>query len=346
MDEPSDSLPDSAGSADCRPSARLTDFGEPVVQTAEPFPAPEVSVLEFSSIILLVVLADITIYSGRGYAGYAVFLAMAPLLIVIGARKRRFGWQTVIVSVLTLGAAVRLVWCGNALAFALGLVLLSCVSISLCRRSRSIWFGYCEVSGLLLPAGGAGLMAYDGWLKATFRRWIGVPTFTRLLAYLMPPIVGLTFLTIFILANPDVVQLVSRELAALAESFQTWISELIGSPARIPFWMAIAWLSIGLLRPLFVDQGAAWIQRMISNPRLSRKPNSISRSAIRFEPLLIVPVCGLSRFRILDDVVCRTFPAGSFTTFGICTDEREKETRERERESAAWLTVALAASPP
>lgn len=208
-----------------------------------------VSLLEFLSVVLLVILADVTIYNGDGYAGYAVLLAVAPLLIGLGTRPRRVSWQTLIVTFLTWFVAIRLVWCGNSLAIVLGLVLLSCVSISLNEGSIYL-LEIVRFLGLLIPAGRAGIQAYDRWLKLVFRNWVGVPTVTRMLAFLMPPIAGLMFLTIFVLANPDVVKLISEQLAELTRSFQNWIFNFVDSPLRVLFWLGIGWLSIGLLRPL------------------------------------------------------------------------------------------------
>lgn len=324
MDEPNELPRESLVSTDVR-SVGLADSGGLHSSARGRPPVGDVSLLEFCAVVLMVVLADVTIYNGEGYAGYAVLLAIAPLLIVLGARRRRLSWQTAIVAFLTWGAAARLVWCGNELAFALGLVLLSCLSISLHSGAVYLW-EVVRFLGLLLPAGGAGIMAYDRWLRSVFRHWVGVPTFTRMLASLMPPIAGAIFLTIFVLANPDIVKLISDQLAQLTRSLQTWIVEFVGSPLRIPFWFGIATLAIGLMRPLMP---------VGSQPALANgsRPTTGAETELYFAfrntiQLLIVLFAVYLGFEFWT-MWFRTFPP-KFHYSGYA------------HEGAAWLTVALA----
>ena len=43
---------------------------------------------EIGAMILLVMLCDLTIYRGHGFAGYALLFATAPLLLALGAVRR------------------------------------------------------------------------------------------------------------------------------------------------------------------------------------------------------------------------------------------------------------------
>lgn len=287
-------------------------------------PVSDVSLLEFCSVVLMVLLADVTIYNHQGYAGYAVLLAIAPLLILLGMRRRRLGWQTAIVILLTWGAAARLVWCGNELAFALGLVLLSCVSISLSSGAVYLW-EILRFLGLLVPSAGAGLMVYDRWLRSVARKWIGIPTFTRLLVLLMPPIAGATFFTIFVLANPDIVKLISDQLAELARSLQTLIVDFVGSPLRIPFWLGIACLAIGLLRPLMpVETHPDTSSTLAPAPDMKTDLYFAFRNTICLLIVLFAAYLGFEFWTMW----FRTFPP-KFHYSGYA------------HEGAAWLTVAL-----
>ncbi len=46
---------------------------------------------ELLAVLLLVVLCDLTIYRGQGFAGYALLFVAAPLLLTIGSPRPRFG---------------------------------------------------------------------------------------------------------------------------------------------------------------------------------------------------------------------------------------------------------------
>lgn len=322
MNEPNEPLPvphdvqTLSGSADLTTQDLSANAG-PVI--------PDVSLLEFCSVILMIVLVDLTIYSGKGYAGYALLLAVIPLLIALGGRKRRLGWQTIVVTLLTWGVAARLLWCGNELAFAIGLVLLGCVSISL--NSGTIYLlDVIRFFGLLVPAGGAGMVAYDRWLKKVLRHWVGVPTFTRLLTVLMPPIAGLIFLTIFVLANPDIVKLVSAQLAELTRSFQAWVTDFVDTPARVLFWVGIAWLAVGLLRPLLPADVRA---DATSGPPVASGAESELYVAFRNTIQLLIALFAAYLGFEFWTMWFRTFPP-KFHYSGYA------------HEGAAWLTVALA----
>jgi len=52
---------------------------------------PPVTPREILAILLLIVAADVTIYRGLGFAGYALFFLVAPLLLWLGAPRPSFG---------------------------------------------------------------------------------------------------------------------------------------------------------------------------------------------------------------------------------------------------------------
>jgi hypothetical protein len=56
--------------------------------TREPIPA-RVELREILAVLGLVVLADLTIYRGHGFAGAAAMFVAAPLLLLMGAPKPR-----------------------------------------------------------------------------------------------------------------------------------------------------------------------------------------------------------------------------------------------------------------
>lgn len=106
-----------------------------VIPNANPDPRP-VRGRELLAVLVAVILADVTIYRGHGYTGYAALLLAAPLLLHCGApplpdgkRTRHLAGQ-LIVGGLILGLAAKMVWCGWGLHILLGAVLLLAFSLA------------------------------------------------------------------------------------------------------------------------------------------------------------------------------------------------------------------------
>src|SRR5690606_958657 len=53
--------------------------------------------------------------------------------------------------------------------------------------------------------------------------------------------------TIFVLANPDLVTLVSRRLEVVVQSLRRWLAGF--SFWEVVFWVLSLWMSVGLIRP-------------------------------------------------------------------------------------------------
>ncbi len=283
-----------------------------------------VSWREFLVIGLLVALADVTIYFGQGFAGYAAFLAAAPLLVALGARTRQRGWQAAIVMLMSWAAAARLVWCGNGLAFALGLMLLGCVSISLSGGAVYI-LDLLRFLGALLPAGAAGVVTYGLWLKSLVGRWFRMPSLSHALAWLLPPIAAAVFLAIFVMANPDVMQWIDHKLTVLLQEIERFLGDIVSSTLRVFFWIGIAWLSIGLLRPFIPTPGQEAGELPVGAEPQACELYLAFRNTLQVLIVLFVAYLGFE----FSTLAFRVFPP-KFHYSGYA------------HEGAAWLTVALA----
>lgn len=207
--------------------------------------------LELIALFLLVILADFTLYDTHGYAGPALFLAIAPLLLILGAVCHAWSRQTCIALFLTYAAAARLLWCGNWLAMTFGFLMLGCVSFSLAGGALYV-LDLCRFLGGLFLSSACGLLVYERWARLILRRWIRIPAMARVLQYALPPVAGLVFFVIFVLANPDLASWMTTEISALIQRVDQWLFRLVDSPWRIVFWCLTAWISVGLLRPLLV----------------------------------------------------------------------------------------------
>src|SRR5258706_15912059 len=57
----------------------------PKMSIAAPHRAPAVRVREIAALLLLVVLGDLTLYRGAGYAGLAVLAIAGPVFLLLGS---------------------------------------------------------------------------------------------------------------------------------------------------------------------------------------------------------------------------------------------------------------------
>jgi len=279
---------------------------------------------ELICLLLMVILADITLYGVAGFAGPAVFFALLPVPLWWGAADRHLNVRTLVAVLLIWGVAIRLVWCATGMAVVAGIVLTGCVSLAIAGGALSVG----EILRLLagLPFSSMmGLLAYDRWIRICFKRWLHWPALGKIMQFALPPVMGLIFLGIFILANPDLVNWVAVEISSLFESIDQWIGHLIDSPWRIVFWIGAGWISVGLLRPILpaVSEAppatTAFDGNDIQNELFPAFRNTLS--------VLIVLFAGYLVFEFWT-MWTRTFPP-DFYYAGYA------------HEGAFWLTVAL-----
>jgi len=288
-------------------------------------------------VVALVVLADATIYRGRGHAGHALLLAAAPLLLWWGAPSRLSGRRCrsvggshlaslLFLFVLLWVLAAKLVWCGAVLPVVLGCLLLMAYALALAGTVPYV------IEILVFPArmmlgGMLGVAAYTraarrpGRLVARFG-WLSV---------LLPAAAFVAFSVLFILANPDLLDTFGRRVERLLSGFRRWLIDTSPHPVEIAFWLCAAWVSLGLLRPLLsrplfdeiMLQGSEGKQVAVAprpSPFYAAARNTLITVLVLFAIYLVF------EFRTL---WFREFPAG-FYYAGYA------------HQGAAWLTVALA----
>ncbi|HWL07599.1 MAG TPA: DUF4153 domain-containing protein [Planctomicrobium sp.] len=287
-------------------------------------PDPGIWWLELPVLLLLVVLSDVTIYSSHGYFGLAAFFGLAPLLFVIGAPRRRFSWQTVVVVLMIFGVSLRLIWCGNGLAVTFGFLLLAATSLSLAGGVVTVT-EVLRVIGSILQSSLYSVLVYESWGRKLIGKWIGIPAFTRVLQYVLPPVVGGIFLCIFVMANPDLSKWLAEELQSMVEQINQWITRLIDSPWRVFFWGSVLLFATGLMRPT-----AVLLTRAVSAPpaeSVGKRPCELYPAFRNTLMMLIALFAAYLCFEFWT-MWTREFPPG-FYYAGYA------------HEGAAWLTVAL-----
>jgi len=189
--------------------------GREVPQTETPErvlpPAEQLPIVgsELVALGLLVALCDLTIYRGRGSAGYGALFVVAPLLLLLGTVRPKFDRSGWVLAPLLVLLAIRLVWCGSALAVGVGFALLCGFAMSL-SGLRPYVLQAVVFAGHLISAGHRGLHHYAKALgrfsPAIFRaNWFAI---------VLPVVTLFAFGTIFVMANPDLVKSFNSGLTA------------------------------------------------------------------------------------------------------------------------------------
>lgn len=280
---------------------------------------------EILAVLLAVALGDVTVYRGQGFAGHALLFLLAPGLLWLGSpRPQRHASFWLIGGMLVL-LAVRLLWLGSTLAVAAGFVLL--VALALAQTGRPPYVLDVLACALQAPlAGYYGLKQYE---RSGRQLSLGFPRGHWLnLAFPLAAIV--LFGTLFVLANPDLVRSFLDTADRIFRSLGDWLQRFAPSGWEIVFWIAVAWATIGLLRPILRRSVLASLSK---EPHPLAADIGLTAEAPLYTALrnTLVAVIGLFAVYLgfeFQTLWFREFPKG-FYYAGYA------------HEGAAWLTVAL-----
>ncbi|MBM4088280.1 MAG: DUF4173 domain-containing protein [Planctomycetes bacterium] len=298
-----------------------------VVDSPAGEPAP-VRWRELLTVVILVALADIAIYRGHGFAGWAVCFAAVPWAFLFGAprsnmrglRCHRPGAWTV--GLLLTLLTIRMVWQGSPLQVAVGLVLVAAVAVSFCGVAPTVF----EVA--VFPA----RMMLGGLLGlAEYRRSVRGPewrlTRLRWLSVVFPLVTFLAFGVLFVLANPDLLASFGRHVEQLLRSFREFLIRYSPHPTEILFWLAMAWVVVGMLRP--VASKPLFGESLPDGKRFVTGSPAPLYAACRNTLITVIVLFAIYLVFEFQTLWFRTFPAGFYYS-GYA------------HQGAAWLTVALA----
>ena len=272
---------------------------------------------ELIALMLIIVLGDLTIYRGQGFAGLGLFLVVAPLLLLFGLVPRKFDGSSWVLAPLLVLTSIRLVWCGSPVAVFAGFVLLCGYAMGLSGLRPHVLQGV-VFAAHLISAGHRGLHLYSKSLsrfspKIVRANWIAV---------VLPVVTLVVFGTIFILANPDLVKSFHSGLNQFVEAMQRWLESF--HPTEILFCIGIGWISVGLLRP-DVKQVAMVKDAVYVSAEPARAP---LYDAFRNTLVMVIGLFAVYLVFEFQTLWFRVFPKG-FHYSGYA------------HEGAAWLTVAL-----
>jgi hypothetical protein len=314
------------------PPGGMSTWGDPIPTdvASEPVCRRELAVVAAS-----VVLVDLTVWRGGGYAGLAVFFVLLSALLWLGTPRRTRSGGTLPVGLMTLIVAAKLVWCGGAGAIGIGFALIGALAVALVGLPPYIP-NVCAVAAQAIPAGAIGICRYfEAMRQCEWKRW---PTWAAWLAVAMPLVAVLLFGTIFVLANPDFVESASavftRFFRVLADWLQTWAPH----GADVFVWLLTAWLVIGLLRPILRRSIGAAADESRGEPAGRAAPAMATAAcptpyyaAFRNTLAAVIVLFAVYLFFEFKRLWFVVFPEG----FGYSGYAHQ---------GAAWLTVALAAA--
>jgi hypothetical protein len=274
---------------------------------------------ELSTVVVLVVLADVSIYRAHGFAGCAAMLFVAPTILVLGALRPQIRFAAMVVGLMIWLLAARIIWCGSFLALAAGFALLAAFGTALSGETPHV-LETVRFALLAIAEGIHRLIEYGR--SAAASRASRIPW----LNLAMPIVAVVLFGTVFIFANPDLLASV-RELAnEIGDILREWLRML--SVSEMVFWVAAACISAGLLQqssaPL-IDDTPADVELLDASQIGPSKLYAALRNTLA-AVISLFAVYLVFEFRTL---WFREFPKGFYYS-GYA------------HEGAAWLTFALA----
>ncbi len=301
------------------PEAEIVEVS-PAIDLEKPdVPPPLPRRRETVVLIASVVLADIAIYRSHGFAGPALWFAALPLLFFIGSQggQRARAWW-LLGGMLWL-LAVRLVWCGSVLQVTCGVVLAIAFAAALAGMPPYPLL-VMQMAAQIFHAGYLGFARHSRYLRQPDlhprQHWLNL---------IMPVAALFLFCTLFVLANPDAVSYLRGQIEWVVREFGAWLRRLAVGPMEILFWLATAWLTAGLLRPLMKHVPTA--RRADKNT--SHVPTEAPLyPACRNTLITVILVFGIYLAVEFQTLWFREFPEG-FYYAGYA------------HEGAAWLTLAL-----
>ncbi len=276
---------------------------------------------EWVALIAMVVTTDLLIFRGQGYLGLAAFLGIAPVLLAVGARVRHFRISLVLQALLILLLGFRLAWQGSPLQVACGFALVTAFATSLSGLTPHLVTVFLTAAQCSL-AGAQFISGYLLGIRGTRPAIDGM----SLLKAALPIIAVAAFATIFIMANPDAVTVVYKQMVQAFDQVSRFVLQLDLSVPEVLFWAMTTWITVGLFRPLsllknlrleFADNGSA---KPVETPYYAAFRNTLWAVIVLFAVYLAVEFSTLW---------FREFPK-DFYYAGYA------------HQGAAWLTVALA----
>ena len=282
---------------------------------------PPVTSREILAILLLIVVADLAIYRGSGFAGYALFFVVAPGLLWLGAPRPSFGKSFFLIGFMLVLLAAKTLWCSSVLLVASGFALVVAFAMALS--------GLCPyVLETVVFASQTFLAGYEGLMQYRRSSTAQGPAVSRgaWLNYGLPLAALVAFGLLFIVANPDLLASFGETVEWLVTTLRDWILEFSPSWQEMLFWLAVLWISVGLLRPVVTR--SLLDENSVSVPATTEPAEALLYTPFRNTLVTVIVLFAVYLGFEFKTLWFRVLPEG-FYYAGYA------------HEGAAWLTVAL-----
>lgn len=281
---------------------------------------PPVRARELLAVLLLVVLSDLTVYRGEGYAGLAMLFAVAPLLMAWGTcseKRSRCGW---LLGTMLWMLAVKALWSGSWLLVSGGFAGMVAFAMTLAHRTPFV-LSVLAFAAQTIASGARGLNHFCESAHISVRPL----KHSSAMPVLMPLAAFGLFGSLFVLANPDLVSIFSHRIHDWLQLVNELLSQF--SFWEIPFCVASAWFVVGLLRPGQTDGSGDWEPGNLATKEATLGPAPLYL-AYRNTLLTVIGLFVVYLGFEFQTLWFREFPKG-FHYSGYA------------HEGAAWLTFAL-----
>jgi hypothetical protein len=276
--------------------------------------------------VLTVVLCDLTIYRGHGYAGYALLFLAAPLLLSIGSPRPHCGRGSWLIGAMLVLLAAKLIWCGSILLVVAGFALVVAFAAALS--------GLCPyVVEVGVFASQSIVAGYEGLIHYWRSLDKGSPAIQRVkwLSIALPLAALLAFSLLFILANPNLVTWFGQYVQRVVTMVREWMLQFAPSVWEVFFWAAVLWIVVGLLRPA--------VGRTLLGEEMSRKkPGKPDHPAPSPAPLY----AAFRNMLVTVNILFAVYLVFEFKTLWFHVFPKGFYYSGYAHEGAWWLTVALA----
>lgn len=207
--------------------------GKPAPSSLNHSKEPPYKIREYVSLFLALVLADVCLYKGGGFAGFALLFFMMPMIVFAGAGMRKRSAASCVIAAFLLIIALRSLYLGNAIITLTGIILIYAFAYSMTGR-RILHENTIQAILIMVIMGVRSLFRYGKNIKDERGQ-------NRIALIIVPLVFVIVFAFIFIMANPV--------LKDSMKDFYNSLDYFIPNINRIIFWIVMLILVAGLLRP-------------------------------------------------------------------------------------------------
>ncbi|MDG2389112.1 MAG: DUF4173 domain-containing protein [Planctomycetaceae bacterium] len=306
---------------------------EPIFDDEADQPQPEGSFFQSAGkwliLLLSLLVADVSIYRSEGYAGFSLFLVLAPALWAFLYFRPQSRTRTLLVYLMLVILAARMLISGFWLQPIMGGWLLVVYAMLLTGRTP-------HVLESIQYATQSAVAGFTLLQKRSYRERRGVWNTIGLsgtLSVVIPVFFVLMFGFLFFLANPHLMELFGETFELWFQTIREWYVEHGPQPLELAFLILVLFVTAGLVRPVnrSLDMLDITDENEVIDDFVQRDQPSVLYASYRNTLIAVVILFAVYMVFEFQTLWFRDYPDG-FHYSGYA------------HEGAFWLTVALGLS--